>query len=394
MHRAGSFLSTDNAWNNEVGKSSSGRYSCRPAYHILMADGMWNGNKPTQPGSYKQDQDTWDTPDGTGYTPQAPFTYSASHTLADLAMHYWATDLRSGIDNEVKPYIRYSNASSDKEYWDPRNNPATWQHMVNFTVGLGLTSSLVEPGLLWEPDKGTFDSSGYAGLLSGTSWPAVGNNDSTNAGKVYDLWHAAINSRGEFFSADSPEELVKSFKDILNRIAERTSTAAAAGSTTSVSADDPDDPYNLTIVNRSFFPEYNSEDWSGDVKRYDITRESDGTLSRELVWSARTLLTSAAGRNIKMPGGAGASGLQAFTYDNLSSSIKTIFNRNPDATGTVTDNKGTSRVSYLSGVRSAEGSTASSFPYPELRAWRHHQFDPSSHRCPILRPLPGRQDRR
>src|SRR5690606_35547603 len=162
-------------------------------------------------------------PDGQSHTPKPPYKHDDDNTLADLAMHYWATDLRPGIDNKVKPYIKYPNSNSSTQYWDPRNNPATWQHMVNFTVGLGLTGSLVEPNLLWQDDKGTFGSSGYTSLLSGTAWPNVGSTSSTSNGKVYDLWHAAINSRGEFFSADSPESLVDSFKQILNRIAERTS---------------------------------------------------------------------------------------------------------------------------------------------------------------------------
>lgn len=360
MNRAGSFLSTNAAWNNTVGDSQSGRYECRPAYHILMADGIWNGDKPTQPSDYRHDNKSWTAPDGKSYSPKAPYKHSDSHTLADLAMHYWATDLRTGIGNKVKPYIRYNNANSNTEYWDPRNNPATWQHMVNFTVGLGLTGSLVEPNLLWEDDKGTFGSSGYANLVNGTDWPAVGSNSDATNGKVYDLWHAAINSRGEFFSADSPESLVDSFKQILNRIAERTSTAAAAGSTTSVSADDPDDPYNLSIVNRAFFPEYNSEDWSGDLKRFDIKRLPNGNISRELVWSARTLLTSQAGRNIQMAGD-GASGLKSFTYSNLSNDMKAVFNINPDVSGNVSDSKGSSRVDYLRGSRSAEGTSAGSF---------------------------------
>lgn len=357
MKRAGVFLTDDKAWQNEIGSGNSGKYSCRPAYHVMMADGIWNGSTPSDPYSYKHDDKSWNTPDGTSYSPKAPYESDDDDTLADLAMHYWATDLHS-IDNNVKPFTKYKNTNQDAEYWDPRNNPATWQNMVNFTVGLGLTTSLVESNLEWETSKGTFDSSGYKNIASGSEdWPSV----SSNNGKVYDLWHAAINSRGEFFSADSPETLVQSFKDILNRIAERTSTAAAAGSTTSVSADDPDDPYNLTILNRAFFPEYNSEDWSGDVKRYDIKRLPNGGSRRELVWSAKSLLTSSEDRNVKIPGGDADSGLRDFSYDNLGDEVQSIFDMNPDASGVVIDNKGSSRVSYLRGARDAEGSSPTNF---------------------------------
>src|SRR5690606_41987613 len=43
MTRAGSFLSTNEAWNNTIGDSNSGTYECRPAYHLLMADGDRKG---------------------------------------------------------------------------------------------------------------------------------------------------------------------------------------------------------------------------------------------------------------------------------------------------------------------------------------------------------------
>lgn len=360
MKRAGEFLTTDKAWQNEIGVGSSGKYACRPAYHVMMADGMWNGDKPSDPSSYKHDANSWTAPDGKTYSPKSPYENDESNTLADLAMHYWATDLHS-TSNDLKPFIKHSNPNSDTQYWDARNNPATWQHMVNFMVGLGLTSSLVEDNILWEPEKGTFGSSGYKALADGSAvWPNVGSQSSANNGKVYDLWHAAINSRGEFFSADSPEALVKSFKDILSRIAERTSTAAAAGSTTSVSADDPDDPYNLTIVNRAFFPEYDSEDWSGDLRRYDIERLSDGSTQRTLKWSAKSLLASESGRNIYIAENS-EDGLQPFEYARLSNEVQSVFDTNPDLTAGTTDGKGVARVSYLRGARSAEDSNAGSF---------------------------------
>lgn len=69
-------------------------------------------------------------------------------------MHYWATDLRPGRNgnaNQLKPYMPFSHDGNEEAaYWDPRNNPATWQHMVNFTMGLGLTQAMTNPNLPWE----------------------------------------------------------------------------------------------------------------------------------------------------------------------------------------------------------------------------------------------------
>src|SRR5690554_1002240 len=92
MTRAGSFLSKNEAWNNTIGDSNSGRYECRPAYHILMADGMWNGSTPSAPSNYRHDNTSWTAPDGQSYTPKPPYKHDDDNTLADLAMHYWATD--------------------------------------------------------------------------------------------------------------------------------------------------------------------------------------------------------------------------------------------------------------------------------------------------------------
>lgn len=363
LSNAGDFLTTDDAWafnpNPFTGSTATTpQYACRASYHIMMTDGIWNGNG-TISAPAKADDQSFDLPDGTAYNgTRAPFADDTTKTLADYAMHYWATDLRGGLDDELKPYTPFRGATEAATYWDPRNNPATWQSMSNFMVALGLGNALNNAGIPWSGS--TFEGTGYNNLVGGTDWPGAGSDNNNN---VYDLWHAAINSRGEFFSADSPEALTKAFKDILNRIAERQSTATASGSTTSVSADDPDDPYNLTIVNRSFFPEFDSADWSGDLKRRDIERGLAGSYTRTEVWSAKSRLNgrSAASRNILMGGGAGLTGTRAFEFTNLSQDQKDLFNINPDSAAGTADGRGADRVAYLRGDRALEGTSTGDF---------------------------------
>ena len=93
--------------------------------------------------------------------------------------------------------MAYKSGDDSKDYWDPRNNPATWQHMVNFTVGLGLSYSLtLNSAPTWTGS--TFGN--YEELMAGSkAWPSVDNDAAP--GNVYDLWHAAINSRGDFRAA-------------------------------------------------------------------------------------------------------------------------------------------------------------------------------------------------
>jgi type IV pilus assembly protein PilY1 len=360
---AGNFLKGDDAWafnpNPFSGSTvTTPQYACRASYHIMMTDGIWNGNGSISSPA-RADEKTFNLPDGETYNgARAPYADSTTKTLADYAMEYWATDLKADLDNEIKSYTPFKSANAADTYWDARNNPATWQSMSNFMVALGLGSALTKAGITWTGS--TFEGTAYDNLVNGTAWPQAGSDNDNN---VYDLWHAAINSRGEFFSADSPEALTKAFKDILNRIAERQSTAAASGSTTSVSADDPDDPYNLTIVNRSFFPEFDSSDWSGDVKRRDIERGLQGTYTRTDVWSAKSKMNDvgAEARSILMGGGASLSGLRDFSFSNLTAEQKTTFNTNPDSASGVVDSRGSDRVAYLKGNRSLEGTSVNDF---------------------------------
>ena len=57
--------------------------------------------------------------------------YADDTTLADIAMHYWKTDLRTA---DVAGYA----GSADNRVPYSVANPAFWQHMVTFSVGLGV----------------------------------------------------------------------------------------------------------------------------------------------------------------------------------------------------------------------------------------------------------------
>lgn len=244
MKRAGEFLTTAAPWQKTpyatTGNDDDNTYACRPSYHVMMTDGFWNENT-SHPSSKRPDHETFTTPGGEKfggkeYDQQKPFydaAGSSNPTLADLAMHYWATDLNKNLDNKIRPYIPYKNDDSDKEYWDPRNNPAEWQSMSNFIMALGLTTSLgsgTNSNLPWAGT--THGGEGYKKLLEDTSWPAASSAGTPN--NVYDLWHAAINSRGEFYSVDSPDAMVQAFQDILTRIAERKSSAAMPGTSSAI----------------------------------------------------------------------------------------------------------------------------------------------------------------
>lgn len=333
MKRAGEFLKTKAPWEKTpyapTGNNKDNTYACRPSYHVMMTDGMWNATT-TNPSSFRSDHTTFTTPGGEKYggkyyDQNKPFYDNAGNsTLADLAMHYWATDLNPSLENKIRPYIPYKNDDSDKEYWDPRNNPAEWQSMSNFIMALGLTTSLgtgSNSNLPWAGS--THGGEGYAELLQGTSWPKASSGSANN---VYDLWHAAINSRGEFYSVDSPEAMVQAFQDILTRIAERKSSAAMPGTSSAIEVFEDADGNKDGRLHQFFYQTtFNSADgWSGDLTKTERYREYNETTKEfewvtKNAWSAAGKLPAHDARKIYMANSSG-NNLIEFTAANSANS--------------------------------------------------------------------------
>ncbi|AHL74286.1 pilus assembly protein PilY [Stutzerimonas stutzeri] len=360
MKRAGEFFTTTTPWQknpNGTDNTTQNTYACRASYHIMMTDGLWN-ESVSAPGSFRHDAAKFNLPDGQrSYTSQTPYHDSQSNTLADLAMHYWATDLNPNLDDELPPFLPFKSGDSTTDYWDPRNDPATWQHMTNFMMGLGLTEAMDRSDIPWEGS--THRGFGYESLVAGTAtWPAASSDGGNN--NVYDLWHAAINSRGEFFSVDSPETMVQAFDDILSRIADRKATAARpAINSGQISADENN---NGTVKTVSYQTSYASDDnWSGDVKRFEKAWDSEsGTFETREIWSAKSQVPGWQTRTIKIAGDTN-SGLVDFSWDNAGASNTTgtlakLLSRDPE-NGNSADALGEQRLQYLRGNRNGEGTT-------------------------------------
>lgn len=279
LARAGEYFRT-NGVNSPYAQnptdSVGNEYTCRPNFHIMMTDGIWNGNAGKCNGSTcgNKDNTSRTLPDGTGYSSTSSATKiyrdSNSDALADIAFHYWATDLRPDLANDLMPYRIDRAGTDDQQYWNPKNDPATWQHMVTFTVGLGLSRTFTVDGIPW--GGSTYAGTGYENLLSGAkTWPATDVDKSP--GNVYDLWHTALNSRGQSFSADTPRDLSDALAKAVNRILERESAAAALATNSTRLATD------TLLFQARFF----SGTWTGEMSAYAVN--SDGSRG-ELQWEA------------------------------------------------------------------------------------------------------------
>src|SRR5690606_18653814 len=100
--------------------------------------------------------------------------------------------------------------------------------------------------------------SAFDAISSGATitWPAP----TSNAGKIDDLLHAGVNSRGGFFSANNPSE----FADALTK-----TLAAINAATSSASAATVSSPF-LTSNTMVYQAIYNSGDWTGKYFAFKI----------------------------------------------------------------------------------------------------------------------------
>ncbi len=304
----------------------------------------------------------------------------ASGTLGDVSAYYYLTDLRApgslgalgtdvGTDNNVP-----SSGSG------PEDDKAKHQHMTTFTMGLGLSGTLNYVSN-YKTGAGDFGS-----LRSGAlNWPAP-TADSPTA--LDDLWHAAVNGRGQFFSAADPDTVVDGLTAALAGVNARVASAAAAATS------------NLEPVagdNFAYTASYKTLEWIGELeaKEIDLTTGNVGTTP---VWSARAKLDAKTGdacdnRSIKLfrsgatdnlvdftwntqacdasklPTGTASTGLNAAEQANFNSTQVALLSQYPDMTNGIlpllsvdqrTLAAGANMVNFLRGQRGREGFNANS----------------------------------
>lgn len=343
----------DPYWNGVAGTAAKDLV-CRKNFHMLITDGYWNEDDPTLPSGMSSATDeiskTLTLPDGKTYTPQTANTWIYSNvagsypsSMANIAFFYWHTDLQPTLSNGVKPYWADLSASTTVDpadpgatpqvYWNPKNDPATWQHLSQFYVTLGVA------GRLRYPDD-------YAALLAGTKpWPTPSNN---SAPAVDDTWHGGINSRGGFFNAGNPQVLVNSLVNIINSVIAASTSAVSAALNSGV----------LSNNSVTYVPNFNSSDWSGKLTAYPTS--ASGALGAAL-WEASNLLdTRSAGRLISTSPQQRQGGAVEFTLTNLQANLTTdqlAKLGSSDGTGSSASQDGLAgnRVDWVRGSRTDEG---------------------------------------
>jgi type IV pilus assembly protein PilY1 len=299
-------------WGATPGTSSGtppiAQLACRQSYSILTTDGYWNGDAAT--GNAQLDTEstaaTVINPAGVtvnSYTPANPFTDGRANKLSDVAMYYWKRDLRTDLANKVP-------VTSD--------NPAFWQHMITIGVGLGVEGT-ISPATAFSA----------VSTATAVAWP---DPDASNPAKIDDLLHAAVNSRGDFFTANDPVAFKNGLTGVLNSISDKVSSGSSVSTNSTT----------LDAGSRVFLANYAPAKWSGEFRAFAVTAAG---VSNTVEWSASPLIPAQASRKIFT---RGATGGALFQYANLTPANQT-------AVGNA------AVVNYLRGDRTNEGNAATNY---------------------------------
>lgn len=299
------------------------QYSCQQNFTILSTDGYWNtGNDSgcsgrNGAGCQLDKTSGVGNQDGTAATPMKD-ALNKSDTLADVAMYYYQTDLRTTALGNCTGALGAGTDVCENNVPGSGSDINAQQHMTSFTLGLGANGTLA-----YSEDYLSGGSADYNAIVQGTkNWPDPINN--SGAERIDDLWHAAVNGRGVYFSAQNPASLVSGLSKALAGISARTGSAAAAATS------------NLEPVagdNYVYIALYRTVKWDGDLQAKTID-PSTGVIAATPVWSAQPLLDTKVSRTIYTFDSSAANKLKSFAWAGLSAAEQAYFNNMCPATGT------------------------------------------------------------
>lgn len=291
------------------------QYACQANYALLTTDGYWNGD-----AGVDVDGGAMGGRDHLATVPRPKRdSLSISDTLSDVSYYYAHTDLRT-------PLMGNCTGSVSANVCQDGTAGSVNQFMNTFTLGLG-----VDGALRYAKDYKTGGSSDYNAVVTGAAnWPSPNAGDDE---KIDDLWHAAVNGNGTYFSAKNPQDVKQGLLDALTSIG----TATQAGNSAALSTALP-----VPGNNYSYIATFTSDQWTGNIqKRQLVVSGTTANFSNTIENCVEDILADAPtsaciGINTTAPKVSavsdtrtiyinGGGTLVPFTYSNLPTSMKPYF---------------------------------------------------------------------
>jgi type IV pilus assembly protein PilY1 len=254
------------------------------------------------------------TPQIVSQTTTSGTTGGTSDTLADVAMYYYQSDLRTptldNCDGALGTVAATGINVCDNNVFKTGSDTNIAQHMATFTLGLGASGSMI-----YSPSYLTDNSGDYYSVLKGITasstatppvcawqangtacnWPTPSSGSLTN---IDDLWHAAVDGGGKYFSATDPSSLSTGLSGALAAIASRKGAASAAATST------------LNPVagnNYAYIASYTTVKWQGNLEARTIDINT-GVISQTASWCVENIVSGtcpAPGNILPDPSGTG-----------------------------------------------------------------------------------------
>jgi type IV pilus assembly protein PilY1 len=215
----------------------------------------------------------------------------SSNSLADVAMHYYQTDLRTAALGNCTGSLGVTVDVCANNVFTSSTDNNTQQHMTTFTLGLGASGWMNYSSSYLTDISGDYVAVKLGSTADSTAvppvcpwqandtvcnWPLPGMDGSGNGfiANVDDLWHAAVNGRGAYFSATNPSTLSTGLSNALAGINSRQGSAAAAATST------------LNPVagnNYAYVASYTTVKWKGNLEARSINVDT-GEVSENATW--------------------------------------------------------------------------------------------------------------
>ena len=248
LHAIGKMYANRSPYNYSAGNEVI-QFPCQQNFTFVTTDGYWNG-------AAAEDVVNNDNKESSArFCSRAKGCVDPSaqslNSLADVALYWY-----NGGSND-----RVASLRDSLENWSERDGLVaaaagenTRLHMNTYALGLGVDGIMnYEPKYDTAPTPGGDFHKLITGVTTGCPWngggayvwpnPITGEESGSAAyqSRVDDLWHAAINGHGKYFSASDPLQVIDGLRSALSNIEVKIGAAAAAAtSTPNVSQSDND----------------------------------------------------------------------------------------------------------------------------------------------------------
>ena len=291
-----------------------------------------------------------------------------------MAQYYWATDLRDpSLGNCVGSPVTSGGTSVQHNVCE-NGGSTPRQFMSTYTLGMGISGVMqyrlnyeteapdfisILTGELADPAKGVCSWQ----KMGECNWPKPVADEQT---AVDDLWHAAVNGRGTYFSADNPADVAAGISGALQKITAREGSLAAPTFNST----------QLDMDTTAYIVSFSAGTWEGRLQKYRV--DPIAHQLSDLLWSAR-VASNHTQRDIFTYAQSEADKKKPFTWEKLNATEKKYFEEavlsQLCSTGTTcvpaaehANARGENLLNFLRGERANEGGLSDISRYYRQRA--------------------------